>query len=318
MACIFLVEDEPEVLVLKACKGFSKDHSACCYKIPFGKCICGKAASSRMIIFAEHTDSTYEIHYENMFPHSHYGVPILSEKKVLGVIDLYVRPNHVRDKQEEEFLVAVANTLAGIIERRQTLDALYSSEERYRGLVENARDIIFTLNPDGIITSLNPAFEKITGWLCKEWLDKSYVPLVHHEDASLAMSMLQRALDGKSLPTFELRILSKEKEYKIIEFTLAPQYHQKKLVNILGIARDITIRKHLENQLFQAQKMEAIGTLAGGIAHDFNNILTAIMGYTEMTKLKVSDFFVQANLQEVLSASNRAKDLVNQILAFRS
>jgi signal transduction histidine kinase/CheY-like chemotaxis protein len=91
----------------------------------------------------------------------------------------------------------------------------------------------------------------------------------------------------------------------------------------IGIIRDITDRKRveteqkkLEKKLQQSQKMEAIGTLAGGIAHDFNNILTAIMGYTELSLDKVEKGTIVENyLHEVFSAGNRAKDLVNQILA---
>lgn len=93
--------------------------------------------------------------------------------------------------------------------------------------------------------------------------------------------------------------------------------------NAIGIIRDITVRKHIENEqkalekrLQQSQKMEAIGTLAGGIAHDFNNILTAIMGYTELSLVKVAkDTAVEHYLSEVVSAGKRAKELVNQILA---
>jgi nitrogen-specific signal transduction histidine kinase/CheY-like chemotaxis protein len=86
---------------------------------------------------------------------------------------------------------------------------------------------------------------------------------------------------------------------------------------LLGLARDISERKQLEEKLIQAQKMEAIGTLAGGIAHDFNNILSSIIGYTELSLYNVEKgTLLQSNLQEVLIAGQRAADLVKQILTF--
>jgi signal transduction histidine kinase len=83
------------------------------------------------------------------------------------------------------------------------------------------------------------------------------------------------------------------------------------------VARDITERHRFEDQLRQAQKMEAIGTLAGGIAHDFNNILAAIVGFTEMAVEDITDRpDVQKSLQNVLKSAIRARELVKQILAF--
>ena len=86
---------------------------------------------------------------------------------------------------------------------------------------------------------------------------------------------------------------------------------------MVGTIIDIDDRKVLETQLVQAQKMEAIGTLAGGIAHDFNNILGSISGYTELSLLKTrSPNSRETDLQHVLTACDRAKNLVNQILLF--
>ena len=88
-------------------------------------------------------------------------------------------------------------------------------------------------------------------------------------------------------------------------------------VNYFAVKKEVVVKQKLETRLVQAQKMEAIGTLAGGIAHDFNNILAAIMGYAQLASMKLaSDCKAHGDLQEVLKASDRAKELVKQILTF--
>ena len=89
------------------------------------------------------------------------------------------------------------------------------------------------------------------------------------------------------------------------------------IVNFVALKRDVTREEQLEKQLQQAMKMEALGTLAGGIAHDFNNILSAMIGYGEMARAKLElKHPAQKDLQQVLSAGDRAVDLVKQILTF--
>jgi signal transduction histidine kinase len=90
-----------------------------CLRVPFGKCLCGKAAQTQKIQFADHIDGRHETCYEGMVPHGHYSVPILSGGKTLGVINIYLKEGHVRNQKEEEFLSTVANALSGIIMRKK-------------------------------------------------------------------------------------------------------------------------------------------------------------------------------------------------------
>ncbi|OGP15692.1 MAG: hypothetical protein A2052_07455 [Deltaproteobacteria bacterium GWA2_54_12] len=119
---IFL--SDGQTLIMKSHRGFSREILASCARVPHGKCICGLAAESGYIQFAARVDDRHTIRYEGMLPHGHYCVPIKSGLKILGVINLYVDEEHARDKRQEEFLEAIANTLAGIIERLRAEEAL--------------------------------------------------------------------------------------------------------------------------------------------------------------------------------------------------
>ncbi len=125
---IYLVEDDPDILVMKVQRGALKSQLVSCSKVPFGKCLCGRAASTRKIVFSGHIDNRHEIRYRDMPPHGHYCVPVLSSDGILGVICLYVKQEHSRELKEEEFLCAVANVLAGIIERKRAEEVLQKRE----------------------------------------------------------------------------------------------------------------------------------------------------------------------------------------------
>jgi diguanylate cyclase (GGDEF)-like protein/PAS domain S-box-containing protein len=122
-------------------------------------------------------------------------------------------------------------------------------EQRYPSLTENIADIIYTISTDGTITSLNPAFERITGFSADEWVGKNFARLIHPDDLPLAWEKFQCALHGEASPRFELRSLSKSGEYLFGEFTAAAVIRDRKVQGVLGIVRDITERKQMEEQL---------------------------------------------------------------------
>lgn len=127
--------------------------------------------------------------------------------------------------------------------------ALRQSEERYRSLVDNAKDVIYTLSPDGTVTSLNPCFESMTGWLRSDWLGQPFGPLVHPDDLPLAGEIFHRVLQGETPPISELRIRMKSGGYLHGEFTKTPLIKEGEVIGILGIGRDITDRKRAEEAL---------------------------------------------------------------------
>jgi two-component system sensor kinase len=116
---IFLVEDDPEVLVMKVQSGISEPLLKECAEVAFGRCLCGQAALRGQIQFAECLDHRHEVLYEGIYPHGHYCIPICSHGRTLGVINVYLKEGHRYDQREVEFLAAMANTLAGIIMRKR-------------------------------------------------------------------------------------------------------------------------------------------------------------------------------------------------------
>jgi len=122
---IFLVEEERDVLEMKAYRALNASLLSKCARVPFGKCLCGRAALKGKIQFANCIDDRHETEYEGISPHGHYCIPIFSsDKKVLGVITLYLAEGHNRKQVEEVFLTSVANTLSGIIKLKKAQQKL--------------------------------------------------------------------------------------------------------------------------------------------------------------------------------------------------
>lgn len=114
---------------MKARRELGTPQLTMCAQVPFGSCLCGRAASTGEIVFSGNIDEPPQHQCNDMVPHGHYCVPILSRKKeVLGVINLYLKEGHARTQKEEEFLYAIANTLASIIELKHTEKALKKRE----------------------------------------------------------------------------------------------------------------------------------------------------------------------------------------------
>jgi two-component system, cell cycle sensor histidine kinase and response regulator CckA len=204
-----------------------------------------------------------------------------------------------------------------ITERRHAEKALIESEERYRELVENAIDIIYTHDLQGNFTSVNKAAERITGYAREEAMSMNIAHTIVPEYLEKAREMVQSKLAGRDVTAYELEILAKDGRRVAVEVNTRVIFQNGQPYAIQGIARDITERKHLEEQFLQAQKMEAIGLLAGGIAHDFNNLLTAISGYSDLTLKKMEpDHPLRPNVEEIKDAGARAANLTGQLLAF--
>ncbi len=221
-------------------------------------------------------------------------------------------------------VIAMNQRLQQSIKERKTVEtALRFSEEKYATLVEQARDGVLVVR-DGTIKFANATLCEITGYTIQEAMTMPLLDLIAPEFRETVVEHYTKRINGERVSSiYEVVVLCKDGTRIPVELSAKRIIYQGKLSS-LAIVRDIGDRKkaakekeELKEKLNQAYKMEAIGTLAGGIAHDFNNILSIIIGYTEMAIAPLSDEKkTHTNLVEILKASNRARELVKQILYF--
>ncbi|RJQ65709.1 MAG: response regulator [Desulfobacteraceae bacterium] len=201
-------------------------------------------------------------------------------------------------------------------EKRSAEERLKESERRFRTIFESAQDAIYLKETDLKYTLVNPVMERIYGIGAAAFIGRTDHELFGPQVGGQSQTTENRVLKGEIIEEEEVRwIGGSQKIFHSIKVPLSGSNGN--IYGLCGFARDLTATRRLEAQLLQAQKMEAIGTLAGGISHDFNNLLQAILGYTQILLLeKKNDHPDIDKLKEIEKAAQRATGLTRQLLAF--
>ena len=185
-------------------------------------------------------------------------------------------------------------------------------------VVANSNDAMIACTLEGVVTGWNLGAERIYGYVAEEIVGQSLHLLIPPERLDEFPQTLNMVKAGQSLASYESVRLRKDGKKISVSLTDSPiRGDAGRITGLSSIARDITERKRLEEELLQAQKMEAVGRLAGGIAHDFNNILTAILGYSDLIIGQTDERqWMYKHLTEIRKAADFAASLTHQLLAF--
>jgi PAS domain S-box-containing protein len=246
--------------------------------------------------------------------HSTLAFPVPGGTEIVGVLELFSRSARMEEGPAESLSV-LAQLLGESMVRRQG----ETTQARLLGILERTSDLVGFASPDGRILYTNRAGRKMLGVGQEEDITASRIADYYDEKNGRVMAevVIPTAIQAGS---WVGEVVMRSREGKPVQVSAVIMVHRPsdgEVEYISIIARDITEKVRLEEQLRQAQKMEAVGSLAGGIAHDFNNLLTAIQGFSDLALTRLGDpEALKRDLEEVRRASVRAAALTRQLLIF--
>ncbi|MDT4891478.1 MAG: hypothetical protein QOE97_513 [Pseudonocardiales bacterium] len=194
---------------------------------------------------------------------------------------------------------------------------LAESHALQQAVISVSPDVLAVLGLDGALRLVSHSAEEILGYAADEFVGRSFLEYVHPEDRLTTQKLVESALRGDRPSVLRSRVIAKDGSIRLWDGTVAPTLGPDgQPYAVVASLRDVTNQVLLEDQLRQAQKMEAMGQLAGGVAHDFNNLLTAIGGYAELALSKLDGVGGTDELEGVIEAAGKAAGLTAQLLTF--
>jgi PAS domain S-box-containing protein len=212
----------------------------------------------------------------------------------LGFLDKVRRKNESKSNNFKDVfsVLTYRQKYELVYSEKVQLDKQFKEQEfQFKTIFEKAPIILYVLSEEGKFISINPFFEKLTGWSTKDWVNKSFIPIVHPEDLDIAIQSFKSTLEEREVKSNQLRILCKSGAYKMGEFTTTLLESKNNSKSVLGIAMDITERKTAEEKIIEErnkakQYLDVAGVMlvsvaSSGIVQLINPKGCEILGYTE-------------------------------------
>lgn len=267
-------------------------------------------------MFAQYKDEANARGYN-----SAVALPLIVEGRPIGALVVYAAVVDAFGAPEVELMEGLAEDISfklEVIGREETRAAAEADRDRLAAVVEQAAEIVIITGPAQRIVYANPAFLKLSGYEAGDLIGQTMEYLTGKLLSSDIGASIQTSLGRGQAWSGKTAALNKDGSHREVDLSVSLRHDE--LGRIVGstiMGRDVSRERSLEAQLFQSQKIEAIGRFAGGIAHDFNNLLTAISGYAEILRAELDPADPRSeDVSEIQKASKRATQLTAQLLAF--
>jgi PAS domain S-box-containing protein len=280
-----------QTLLMKAHRNLSPEIQNLCREVPFGKCLCGKAALTKKAQYASCLNHQHEITYDGIKQHGHYNIPILAQNKVLGVIVVYLPEGHPENESEVAFLSAVADVISSKFVSITSTENLHKNEHKYRQIFENVQDVFYQTDVTGIVTEISPSIHRYSGYTVENILGKPISNFYFHPEDRI--ELLNQLMKNGEVVDYEIRLKTKDgrRIYTSVNSHLLFN-NQGQVIGVEGSLRDISERKRGD----EIRKIQF-------------NIATAV---TETKDLTEFIEIIRTELNKHLDASNFIVALYNE------
>ena len=244
-------------------------------------------------------------------------VPLKVGEKVIGVIDAQSRELNAFSEDDLRLLSIAGGQIATLIENIRLYEEIKQSEEKYRIVVEDALDGVLVIGEDYRFKYVNERIAEIVGYAKEELIGMDFRNMLDEGSKQLVADRYVRRQRGEEVsPRFEFNVIRKDGELKNVEISSTIVKDSQGNANTIAFLKDITEKKRMEEQLFQSEKLRAVGEMASGVALDFNNALAAILGNTQLLLYTVKDEKIKENLKTIEKVSRDAAQTVRRLQDF--